>query len=97
MINLPIQRMKLPWGNEANEVDCGVYTMCHMKTFMGQRFKDWNCGLTSFADKSLQELRVKYCKILLTTEVSNISKENLKSVAAWVKRFRHIVNHKNGK
>lgn len=74
LLNLSIQKM-----------DCGIYATRHMKTYKGQRVKDWNCGLNS--EKSLQDLRVKYCKVLLTNEDNPVRRENISRVEAWITGF----------
>lgn len=67
-------------------MDCGIYAMRHMETYKGQQVKEWNCGLNS--EKSLQDLRVKYCKVLLTSEANMLREENIKCMEAWFKSFR---------
>lgn len=90
LINMPIQRMKLPWRDVDNKVDCGVYAMRHMETYMGQRLKEWKIGLDVNAGKTLQELRVKYCKVLLTSAANYQRRENTIRVEAWFDGFRHV-------
>lgn len=53
LINQCIKRLPLPWRNETNKVDCGIYTMQHMETYVGQCVKDWKIGLQQHADKTL--------------------------------------------
>lgn len=47
LINMPIERMKLPWYNDVNKVACGVCAIRHMETYMGQMVKDWNIRLNA--------------------------------------------------
>lgn len=70
-----IERLKMPWRNATNHVDCGVYTMRHLETYMGQKVKDWDCGLASrTAKNTLKLLRVKYCsKLIACTSNDNSS------------------------
>lgn len=35
----------LPWSNNKNIFDCGIYTMRHMETFKG--IASWDCGLSN--------------------------------------------------
>lgn len=90
LINLPIQRLAMPWRDEVNKVDCGVFAMRHMETYMGQRVRDWNIGLMANSAKALQELRVKYCRVLLATEANHVRKTNMGRVVAWFKGFQHV-------
>ncbi|KAL8225818.1 hypothetical protein R6Q57_018375 [Mikania cordata] len=61
----------LPWKTTENGVDCGVFCMRHMKTYMGGGVKGWRCGLLNESDaqcKQLNQLRIKYlCKILTSS------------------------------
>lgn len=87
--NMPIQMLEMPWKDDENKVDSGVFAMRHMETYMGQRVKDWDTGLARNSVKNLQELRVKYCKVLLTCEANLLRKEILSSIAKWFKGVRH--------
>ncbi|CAI9276353.1 unnamed protein product [Lactuca saligna] len=66
--NVPIQILQLPWETINNSTDCGVFTMRHMETFMGDNVKAFKAGFKpeSVAQKKqLDKLRVLYlCKIL---------------------------------
>ncbi|KAL3618811.1 hypothetical protein CASFOL_037334 [Castilleja foliolosa] len=43
---LNFHRLKMHWRDENNRVDCGVYAMRHMETYMGGSLKSWRCGLS---------------------------------------------------
>lgn len=86
---MPIKMLVMPWMDDDNKVDSGVFAMRHMETFMGQRVKDWDSGLARNSVKNLQELRVKYCKVLLTCEANILRKEILSRIADWFKGVRH--------
>lgn len=90
LINMSIQRLVMPWRDEENKVDSGVFAMRHMETYMGHRVKYWDNGLAENSDKTLQVLRVKYCKVLLSCDANNLSKENMSHVEACLKGFRHV-------
>lgn len=66
-----IERLKMAWRNETNKVDCGVYTMRHMETYMGKRLKDWNPGFKSRSKNQMRFLRAKFCKAILTSEYND--------------------------
>ena len=57
----------MPWRNNSATVDTGVYVMRHMKTYFGEREKDWDCGLTGKGMESLELLRMKFATALLTS------------------------------
>ncbi|KAL8265359.1 hypothetical protein R6Q59_023489 [Mikania micrantha] len=68
--NLTPTLLDLPWKTTKNAVDCGVFSMRHMKTYMGGGLKKWKTGLNPESDvqrRQLNQLRFKYlCKILLS-------------------------------
>lgn len=90
MINQPIKRLALPWRDEENKVDCGVFAMRHMETYMGQRVCDWKIGLSGLAAKAIQNLRIKYVNTLLVSEANDLCKNNIARVQAWFKGNRHV-------
>ncbi|KAK6120670.1 hypothetical protein DH2020_045591 [Rehmannia glutinosa] len=38
-------RLCMPWRDTTNKVDCGIYAMRHMESYMGGGTKGWDCGL----------------------------------------------------
>ncbi|KAH6834412.1 hypothetical protein C2S53_004542 [Perilla frutescens var. hirtella] len=76
-----MQRLKMPWRNDTNKVDCGIYTMRHMETYKGGSLRHWNFGLTSDNAKQMKYLRAKYCAAILNAE-SNIHKERIMADAS---------------
>ncbi|KAL8222882.1 hypothetical protein R6Q57_020281 [Mikania cordata] len=71
--------MDLPWKTTQNGIDCGVFCMRHMETYMGGGPKKWNCCLMNESkgqNKQLNQLRFKYlCKILISNV--NFLKEDI--------------------
>ncbi|MFS7914879.1 putative Ulp1 protease family catalytic domain, papain-like cysteine peptidase superfamily [Helianthus anomalus] len=41
----PVVKQKMEWRTTPNVVDCGIFTMRHMETYMGH-IVGWTCGLT---------------------------------------------------
>ncbi|KAL8215167.1 hypothetical protein R6Q57_004616 [Mikania cordata] len=68
--NLTSTLLDLPWKTTINGVDCGVFSMRHMETYMGGGLKRWKTGLNPESEsqrRQLNQLRFKYlCKILLS-------------------------------
>ncbi|KAL8216051.1 hypothetical protein R6Q57_022888 [Mikania cordata] len=63
----------LPWKTTNNEVDCGVFFMRHMETYMGGGVKGCRCGLVNKFDvqrKQLHQLRIKHLYKILTSSVN---------------------------
>ncbi|KAL8228645.1 hypothetical protein R6Q59_000552 [Mikania micrantha] len=60
----------LSWKITNNGVDCGIFSMRHIETYMGGGVKKWKTGLLQECEaqnKQLNWLRFKYlCKILLS-------------------------------
>ncbi|KAL8215888.1 hypothetical protein R6Q57_022725, partial [Mikania cordata] len=64
------QSMDIPLKTITKGIDCGVFCMGHMKTYMGGGPKKWSSSLMNESEgrnKQLNKLRVKYlCKILMS-------------------------------
>ncbi|KAK1431991.1 hypothetical protein QVD17_08837 [Tagetes erecta] len=74
---------KLGWSTKSNVVDCGVFLMRHMETYMGSKLKKWKCGLYDDGPKQevqINNLRLKYAYKILTSDV-NIHKNRVVDVA----------------
>lgn len=58
----------MPWRTSDNKIDCGIFAMRHLETYMG--LDKWDCGFSvkEVAQKDqIYELRMKFlCKILLS-------------------------------
>ncbi|KAJ9537071.1 hypothetical protein OSB04_029804 [Centaurea solstitialis] len=70
------KREKMSWRTLRNKVDCAVFMMIHMETYMGQDVKDWYCGLAnegSTQKSQLLNLRHKYVGRMLLSDL-NIKK-----------------------
>ncbi|KAM0063540.1 putative papain-like cysteine peptidase superfamily [Helianthus debilis subsp. tardiflorus] len=51
-----INRLQMPWRTYFNGVDCGVFLMRHMETYMGEDANNYRCG---FAEENLDYKRNK--------------------------------------
>ncbi|KAL3648725.1 hypothetical protein CASFOL_005128 [Castilleja foliolosa] len=67
---LKFDRLKMHWRDESNRVDCGVYAMRHMETYMGGSLKSWRCGLSKNNQRTMKYLRVRYTAALLGSEIN---------------------------
>ncbi|KAL2938659.1 Sentrin-specific protease 7 [Bienertia sinuspersici] len=43
--NMRSRLIKMPWRNNSNKSDCGVFVMGHMETYIRQEAGEWECGL----------------------------------------------------
>ncbi|KAK9070408.1 hypothetical protein SSX86_010810 [Deinandra increscens subsp. villosa] len=71
-----LKRLEMDWRTENNHIDCGIFLMRHMETYLG--IADWNCGFDKEENGNhpmlIEDLRRKYiAKILLHD--TNESKE----------------------
>nr|GME03143.1 zinc finger BED domain-containing protein RICESLEEPER 2-like [Ipomoea batatas] len=81
---IEILLMQMPWRDNLNHVDCGIYTMRHMETFRGQTFKTWDCGLVR-GDAYLRNLRMVYMREILMAEINDLRLTNIKRA----RKFQH--------
>nr|KAJ0193984.1 hypothetical protein LSAT_V11C800443470 [Lactuca sativa] len=67
------QRLEMSWRTVKNKVDCGVFAMIHMETYMGQPLSKWKPGLhkeSAVQQTTLEKLRQRYAHIMLTSEIN---------------------------
>ncbi|GJT18423.1 hypothetical protein Tco_0877129, partial [Tanacetum coccineum] len=64
---------KLKWKTKANFRDCGIFTMLHMKSYMGQTAKRWDYRLVAESKQQcdmLRLLRFKFATKILLHEIN---------------------------
>nr|GMD54437.1 GATA transcription factor 1-like [Ipomoea batatas] len=71
------KRMQMAWRDSRNKIDCGVFLMRHMETYLGQRISNWDCGLVKGDTLKLHKLRMRYMKELSIFEFSIHKSRNL--------------------
>ncbi|CAH1440401.1 unnamed protein product [Lactuca virosa] len=72
-------------------VDCGIFLMRHMETYMGEAAHKWDCGLcidNKIQEKMLGRLRYKYLDKLMMSDFNVMKKTFLKHYAAVKKMDR---------
>nr|GMD36179.1 E3 ubiquitin-protein ligase MBR2-like [Ipomoea batatas] len=62
------KRMQMEWRDSKNKIDCGVFLMCHMETYLSQGVKKWDCGLIKGDTSELHKLRMRFMKELSISE-----------------------------
>nr|GMD82814.1 receptor-like protein 12 [Ipomoea batatas] len=82
--NLKTKRMPMKWRDTKNKVDCGVYLMRHMESYVGQGVAKWDCGLTSGDKLQLQRLRLRYMKELCIVDVNAHCTSNMTHVLRFL-------------
>lgn len=73
MSKVKATRLEMKWRTIYNGVDCGIFVMRHMETYMGQRCNKWDCGLDDESDTQtdqLNALRVKYLTKILLSKIN---------------------------
>ncbi|KAH6780504.1 hypothetical protein C2S52_011741 [Perilla frutescens var. hirtella] len=68
----PTQKLQMPWQNNTNKVDCGIYVMRHMETYKGNGMKNWKSGLKVDNLRQMKFLRAKYCVTVLDANSNNL-------------------------
>lgn len=62
---VPTERLEMPWRDNTNKVDCGIFTMRHMETYFGNGLTDWESQLRKEDSKQIANMRVKYCHSII--------------------------------
>ncbi|KAL8217996.1 hypothetical protein R6Q57_021369 [Mikania cordata] len=67
----------MPWRTSHNVIDCGIFLMRHMETYMGEEEKEWKCGfipedLKGQQQFKLDDLRRKYAAKILLNDVNEV-------------------------
>ncbi|GKB04789.1 hypothetical protein Tco_0832984, partial [Tanacetum coccineum] len=65
--------LKMKWKTKTNFRDCGIFTMLHMESYIGQTAKSWDCGLVAESKLQcdmLRRLRFKYAIKILLHEIN---------------------------
>nr|KAJ0203039.1 hypothetical protein LSAT_V11C500295170 [Lactuca sativa] len=88
------QRLEMSWRTVKNKVDCGVFAMRHMETYMGQPLLKWKPGLhkeSAVQQTTLEKLRQRYAHIMLTSEI-NMLKAKVLDLAENIKKLNSKCN-----
>lgn len=84
------KQMKVKWHTTNNNIDCGVFAMCHMETYMGQPDENWNCDLPVESNEQsvkLRRLRMRYASKILTHEINSHAERNMKLATDFIKKY----------
>ncbi|PWA53295.1 Peptidase C48, SUMO/Sentrin/Ubl1 [Artemisia annua] len=76
-LNAKIPRLK--WSTRSNYRDCGVFSMLHMESYMGEAPSKWDCGLVAESKEQfdmLRRLRFKFATKMLLHEL-NVHREKM--------------------
>ncbi|CAH1445865.1 unnamed protein product [Lactuca virosa] len=82
-------RLEMPWSTINNHIDCGVFTMRYMETYMSGSMNEFKVGFKNefpAQDDQLAKLRTKYLYKIITHEY-NVHKD---SVLQKVDQFHKI-------
>ena len=77
--------LEMPWRDNVNKVDCGVYLMRHMETYTGKDFASWDCGFIKESKKGISNLRIKYAHILLLSVLNEMRVVLMNNVKKYAK------------
>ncbi|XP_019179566.1 PREDICTED: uncharacterized protein LOC109174778 [Ipomoea nil] len=84
--NMRAIRMQMPWRDSKHKEDCGVYTMRHMEVYMGEKCKDWECGLQKGDRNELRKLRQRYLHDILLSEINGHREAIVVRTKAYIRR-----------
>ncbi|GJU12035.1 ulp1 protease family, C-terminal catalytic domain-containing protein [Tanacetum coccineum] len=77
-----ITRMRMKWRTKHNYTDCGVFTMLHMESYLGDE-GEWKFGLAKESkqqDEQLKSLRSKFAAKIILSEFNLLRKKFMKLV-----------------
>ncbi|GJT52751.1 ulp1 protease family, C-terminal catalytic domain-containing protein [Tanacetum coccineum] len=77
-----ISRMNMKWRTTRNSTDCGVFTMFHMESYIG----DWICGLDKESkqqNEQLKSLRSKFAAKIILSDFNLLREEFMKLVQVF--------------
>ncbi|KAL8247695.1 hypothetical protein R6Q59_008911 [Mikania micrantha] len=86
IVNLKPKKLEMPWQTEKNFVDCGIFAMRHMETYMGKEIKEWkeDCAILEESsgkqNEQLLDLRYKYLSKILLSDINILHDEVTKEV-----------------
>ncbi|KAK1351607.1 hypothetical protein POM88_054179 [Heracleum sosnowskyi] len=86
--NLKPNVLKKNWQTVDNFIDCGIFVMRHMETYMGNAYR-WNSGLPaeSVTQRALlDKLRIIYCYMMLTWRGNKKRNSVIQAIANQTKR-----------
>nr|GMD05896.1 uncharacterized protein LOC109162486 [Ipomoea batatas] len=78
-------RLRMSWRDNSNMVDCGVFAMRHMETYMGKGTKGWDCGLEKENKKQLNNTRVKYLAEIVNSPINEFRGDCMKDARQFEK------------
>lgn len=88
--NFPAKRLQMSWRDTMNTKDCGVFTMRHMESYVGQSVKNWDCGLRRGDPSQLKQLRRKYLHAISTSEFNTHRDSNIMRAVAFVEQLTSV-------
>lgn len=87
LTGIEIERLRMPWRNDVNKTDSGVYVMRHMETFLGNKMSEFRSGLKIRSKKQIKFLRAKYCASIMTAEYNDHNVDNIEAATAYYKKI----------
>lgn len=86
---------KIKWMSQNNYHDCGVFTMLHMESYVGEAMTKWNCGLDiegCVQQRQFLRLRIKYLtRILLHKCNVHLEKMNYMALEFEKKYSKEVI------
>ena len=79
------ERLALPWRDDKNKVDCGVYLMRHMETYMGHGLAGWDPEINTNDGEQMARMRTRYMSVILLSDHNELVGEVQKSIDCFPK------------
>ncbi|KAL1808883.1 hypothetical protein ACET3Z_025873 [Daucus carota] len=82
--------IEMEWQTNDNVVDCGIFVMRHMETYMGGRRIPWAGTLQNekVGKNQMEKLRKIYCHQMLTSPLNEKREEIMKAVGKSLNAMR---------
>nr|GMC60562.1 zinc finger BED domain-containing protein RICESLEEPER 2-like [Ipomoea batatas] len=83
--SLDAKQMQMSLRDLKNKINCGMYLIHHMETYVEQGLFKWDCGLTKGDTSKLHKLRLQYMKDIVVSEYNAHRSTNL------ARAYQHIL------
>ena len=90
----------MKWRIKQNHVDCAVFMMRHIETFMGESITKWECGLVEGGPEQktqLENVRYKYLAKMMLSKINTRKDWVIKQMNEFAKfppeKQKEILHH----
>ena len=80
--------LEMPWRDDKNKKDCGVYLMRHLEAYYGGDIRNFQCGFQKDSRAGISSLRIKYTHALVSADINVRRNQVMKNVKQYAKEKR---------